>query len=226
MNTLHNIRFPNESDTYREKRDQLLKTEIELRAKIEEVAQLRRSLPHGGALKEDYIFEDAETGTEILFSNLFQESKQSLLVYNFMFRPDQEKPCTSCTSIIDGLNGQAPHIKDRVNFAVVAKAPAGKLKKWADSRNWSNITFLSSFNNTFNSDYFAESADGNQLPVAHVFVKENSEIRHFYTSELFYAPPTEGQHMRHVDMIWPMWNVFDLTPEGRGTDWYPKHSYD
>lgn len=226
MNNVHNIQFPNESTSYRNKRNELLEAEIELRTKIEEVARLRRALPYGGLLKHNYIFVDAETEADIHFGDLFKNNKKTLLVYNFMFRPEQEKPCTSCTSIIDGLNGQAPHIKDRINFVVFAKAPANKLKELAESRNWNNIQFLSSKDNSFNTDYFAESTEGNQFPIAHIFVQKDSGIHHFYTSELFYVQSAEGQHMRHVDMIWPMWNIFDLTPEGRGTNWYPKHSYE
>lgn len=233
MPKYHDKTFPGESEEYRKKRDQLLQAEMDLRKQIEEVARMRRNLPRGGPLKEDYVFEEgpadlSEAGgiQEVRFSELFRDGKQTLLVYSFMFAPDAEKPCTSCTSILDGLNGQARHFLDRINFVAVAKAPIGKFRDWARERGWTNIRLLSSFNNSYNRDYYGESPEGDQWPTLNVFKKEQEGIFHFYDTELLYAPSEEGQNARHVDMIWPLWNLFDLTPEGRGTDWYPKHSYD
>ena len=48
---------------------------------------------------------------------------------------------------------------------------------------------------------------------------------HTYATELLFAPPDRGQDGRHVDSFWPLWNLFDLTPEGRGTNWYPRLRY-
>lgn len=232
MEKYHNKRFPGESEEYRAKRDELLESEIELRRQLEEVGRQRRSLPLGGKLPRDYVFEeggmdlsDTETVKQTRFSELFQDDKPNLFIYSFMFAPDAEKPCTSCNSILDGLNGQARHIRDRVNFAVVAKAPIKKLRNWARGRGWDDLRLLSSYNNSYNTDYSAEDTKGNQWPAANVFTKTDSGIHHFYNTELLYVPAEEGQDNRHVDMIWPLWNVFDMTPDGRGTDWYPKHEY-
>lgn len=233
MGKFHNIQFPGESDEYRSQRDALLKSEIELRKQIEKVARQRRELPLGGKIKEDYLFEeggtdlgDKETIQSVKFSELFEAGKQSLFIYSFMFAPGSDVPCTSCNSILDGLNGQAPHIMDRLNLVVVAKAPIQKLRDWARKRDWDNLRLLSSYKNTYNSDYFAESSDGNQLPAVNVFRKSKNGIHHFYNTELLYVPSEEGQNARHVDLIWPLWNVFDMTLEGRGTDWYPKFTYE
>lgn len=232
MARFHDKEFPGESKEYRKKRDNLLKAEMELRRQIEEVARQRRELPLGGEAK-DYVFEegaydlsDDETVKETSLSKLFEDDKQSLFIYSFMFMPDAEKPCTSCNSILDGLNGQARHIEDRVNFVVVAKAPIKQLRSWARQRGWDSLRLLSSYNNTYNTDYGAEDAEGNQWPAANIFQKTDDGIYHFYNTELLYAPSEESQNGRHVDMIWPLWNVFDMTPEGRGTDWYPKHEYE
>lgn len=232
METIHDKQFPNESDAYRSKRNDLLQAEIELRRQIEEVARQRRKLPLGGKIRKNYLFEeggtnlkDKETVKEVRFSDLFEDGKDSLFIYSFMYAPDSEVPCTSCNSILDGLNGQAPHISARTNFAVVSKAPIKKLREWARKRGWHNLRLLSSYKNSYNSDYFAESPEGAQWPAANVFRKTDDGIFHFYNTELLYAPAEEGQNGRHVDMIWPLWNVFDMTPEGRGMDWYPKFNY-
>ena len=84
---------------------------------------------------------------------------------------------------------------------------------------------LSSANNTYNRDYHGEDADEDQIPALNVFVKRDGAIHHFYNTELLYASSEPGQDSRHVDSIWPLWNLFDETPEGRGQDWNPKLAY-
>ena len=142
-----------------------------------------------------------------------------------MYGPDAENPCTSCTSIMDGVNSMVFHVNDRLNFVAVAKSPVGKIRGVVKNGAWNNLRFLSSNKNSYNTDYFAENDKGNQLPVLNVFHKTPEGIFHFYAAELLYVPPEKGQNGRQVDMIWPEWNLFDYTPEGRGTDWYPKLKY-
>jgi predicted dithiol-disulfide oxidoreductase (DUF899 family) len=229
MDNLHDKRFPGESNQYREERNKLLEAEIELRRKIEDVAALRRTLPMGGKIKEDYVFEEMDLQDQKIiqtkFSDLFSPGKNTLIIYSYMYAPKDEKPCTSCTSIMDGINGMVFHVNDRMNFVVVAKSPIKKFRMWAESRAWNNLRLLSSGKNTYNRDYFAENEKGSQLPVLNVFRKTSGGIFHTYATELLYVPPEKGQNSRHVDMIWPLWNLYDYTPEGRGTDWYPKYSY-
>ena len=59
-----------------------------------------------------------------------------------------------------------------------------------------------------------------------VFTRRQGRIHHTYGTELLFAPADRGQDGRHVDSIWPLWNVFDLTPDGRGTNWCPRLRYD
>ena len=230
MNKRHDIRFPNESDDYRKQRNELLEEEIALRQKLESVAELRRKLPAGGELKENYIFDEISIDDEPMktdFSSLFEPGKPSLLVYSFMFAPDAEAPCPACTSMIDGLNGSASHIRAKVNFVVVAKAPIDQFRSWADSRGWDKLRLLSSSENTYNRDYFGESADGQQqMPSMNVFQKKGNAIIHTYGTELLFTEPAEDQHPRHADLFWPIWALFDLTPEGRGDNWFPRYHYD
>jgi len=236
--SLHAQRFPGESASYRDARNQLLEAEVALRRSIEEVAALRRKLPLGGELPEDYVFEegaaalgDAITAHKTRLSELFslgQDSpgKDTLVIYSYMFGPNMPDPCVSCTSILDGLNGSAPHIRQRVNFAVAAKSPLARIREVARGRGWNNLRLLSSAGNTYNRDYHGENAKGDQMPSLNVFVRRDGKIHHSYHTELLFAPQEPGMDGRHVDMIWPIWNLFDYTPEGRGTDWYPSLSYD
>jgi predicted dithiol-disulfide oxidoreductase (DUF899 family) len=123
------------------------------------------------------------------------------------------------------LNGAAIHIRDRVNFAVIAKSPIERIREFARGRGWKNLRLLSSAANAYNRDYHGETPQGNQIPSLNVFVRRDGKIFHFYHTELLFAPKDPGQDGRHVDLIWPMWNIFDYTPEGRGTNWYPKLTY-
>ena len=224
----HDKRFPNESEIYREARNELLEAEINLRRQTEAVAALRRKLPGGGKLEEDYVFEEMNADgniKQVKMSELFEAGKDSLIIYSFMYAPQNEKPCPSCNSIIEGINGMIYHVEQRVNFAVVSKAPIEKFMHWADKKGWKNAHLLSSFHNSYNKDYFGENEKLNQLPVLNVFHKTPEGIFHFWATELMFAPADDGQNERHVDTIWPLWNLFDLIPEGRGTNWQPKHEY-
>jgi len=222
------MKWPNESDEYRRARDELLKREVELRRVEEAVAAQRRALPPGGEVTTDYLFDGAEGPVHL--SELFEDGKDTLFLYNFMFIPGEhglplEGACPSCTSIIDAVDGEAPHILRRVNLAVVAKAPLEQFQDHARTRGWHNVRLLSSASSTYNADYNGESERG-QNPIATVFVRRDGAIRHFWSSELFDAPTEPGLHPRHVDFIWPVWSVFDCTPEGRGSDWFPELAYD
>jgi predicted dithiol-disulfide oxidoreductase (DUF899 family) len=128
-----------------------------------------------------------------------------------------EMPCPSCTSILDGLDGAAPHLAQRLNLAVVAKSTPERIRTFAHERGWRHLRLLSSRSNAYNRDYHAETPEGQQLPVLKVFARDGEEIRHAWASELLFAPGNEGQEARHVDLIWPIWSVLDMTPDGRGS---------
>jgi len=188
---------------------------------------MRRELPVGGLVKEDYVFHRrGADGNEqaVRLSELFAAGQDSLLVYSFMYGPDMKRPCPLCTSILDGLNGNAHHIMQRMSVAVAAKSPLDRIHEFADGRDWSRLNLVSTQGTTYNADYFGETGSGSQMPMANVFVRREDGIHHFWGSELLYHPNESGDS-RHVDLLWPLWNVLDLTPEGRGADWYPKLSY-
>jgi predicted dithiol-disulfide oxidoreductase (DUF899 family) len=226
--SLSTARFHGETPKYRQAREKLLRAEISLRRQIEAVAAERRKLPLGGAVPEDYIFEeqaDVVGMRKVRLSELFAPGKDTLVLYSFMYGPAMDRPCPMCTAILDALDGNAPHITQRVNLAVAAKSNLPRIMVFAKDRGWRNLRLLSSAGGTYNRDYHGEDEEGNQMPMMNVFVKKGGVIRHFWGSEMLYAPGDKGQDMRHVDMIWPLWNLFDVTPEGRGKDWYPRLSY-
>ena len=191
-------------------------------------------LPRGGVVPDDYRFEEASDGRDVRFSELFEPGKDTLVIYSFMFPrhsgdtrpgpsegetarlPLAETPCASCTSILDSLDGAALHLTTRLNLAVVAKSDPDRIRNFARERGWRHLRLLSSRSNAYNRDYHAETPEGEQMPILNVFVRDGDQFRHAWASELMYAPRAEGLGARHVDSIWPIWNVLDVTPEGRG----------
>ena len=131
----------------------------------------------------------------------------------------------SCVALLDQLDGAAEHASQHVNLAVVAKSPLPRILSFAEERGWRRLRLLSSAGNSYNRDYLGETPEGAQRPMLNVFSREAGAIRHFWGSELFYAPTDPGQDPRHVGTLEPVWNLFDLTPEGRPPDWDEQLSY-
>ena len=242
------ISFPGESAEYRAARERLLAKEIELRRAMEEVAVARRRLPPGGPMPEDYAFHalgSEGTPANVRLSQLVAAVSGSLVIYNFMFprysqdmRPGpaagatsklelEEGPCPSCVAFLDQLDGAAAHMKAAgLNFVVIAKAPLDRLLAFGNERGWRNLRLISAAGNNFKRDYHAETPEGHQMPMLTVFRRLDGEIRHFWSSEMFYAPAEPGQDPRHTGTLEPLWNMMDLTPEGRPSDWNEQLQYD
>jgi predicted dithiol-disulfide oxidoreductase (DUF899 family) len=240
------IAYPGESAAYRAARERLLEQEIELRRATEALAAARRELPPGGAVPEDYLFKGRGADgnpTDVRLSELFAPGKGSLAIYNFMFPRDpgddrpgapagqtarlklEEAPCPSCVALLDQLDGAAEHASQLINLAVVAKSPLSRILTFAEERGWRHLRLLSSAGNTYNRDYLGETEEGAQRPMLNVFRRDGATIRHFWGSELFYAPTDPGQDPRHVGSLEPVWNLLDLTPEGRPAEWDEQLSY-
>jgi predicted dithiol-disulfide oxidoreductase (DUF899 family) len=232
IHTLHDFRFPGESDEYRRARDELLQAEIDLRRQAEQVAAARRELPLGGLVSTDYAFDEwdgAGARRQVRLSELFDE-KDTLFLYSFMIVPAEQGlpfvgPCPSCTSIIDGIDGALPHITQRIAFAAAAKPPIEEFRRHGERRGWRHARLLSTAPSRYSRDYGAEDENGFQWPLATVFVRRGAAIHPVWSSELFFAAPDEGQGPRHVDFMWPVWQVLDRTPQGRGADWGPALEY-
>lgn len=203
------LRYPNESPEYRDARDALLRDEQELVKSVKALAEKRRKLPPGGELKEDYVFQwatNGKIGQRVRFSELFGD-KNTLLLYSFMFGPNWDNPCLSCTSLVDGFDRSWYQVSCDAAFAAIAKAPADRINAWANRRGWSQIPLVSGYESTYQADYRCQGdSDDMQWPVMHVFRKSDGKIRHFWGTEA---------NSNHLDTVWPYWNLMDYTPEGR-----------
>ena len=222
------LRFPNETDEYRARRDELLELEKELRAKVMEVAEARRALPLGGRLKEDYRFEHAgDDGEvhEVAFSELFGEH-DSLLVYTMMYGDEWDAACPSCTSLVDAFDANHYPVSRHCAFVVVGAAGPEKLRDWARFRGW-RIPVYSGRGSGYVLDYFPREDAGDPALVSmmNAFRRTPAGIFHTWGSELV-GHPMENGHPRHVDMVWPYWNLLDMTPDGRPDRSIPIQNYE
>ncbi|HTE53250.1 MAG TPA: DUF899 family protein [Kofleriaceae bacterium] len=220
------LHFPGESPEYREARDRLLQSEIELRRVAEKVAQERRALPDGGAVPTDYLFETAPRDGDpgpVRLSALFGRH-DTLAIYSYMFGPERKEPCPMCTPLLDGLDGAAEHIQQRVSLAVVSESPATRLQAFSHDRGWRRLRLISAAGNTYNTDYHGKGEKGGDTTMLNVFRRTGTTIRHFWATELAHGPSDPGQDNRGVDPLNPIFAMFDMTPEGRGS-WYTKLHY-
>jgi predicted dithiol-disulfide oxidoreductase (DUF899 family) len=224
------VTYPGESAEYRTARERLLAQEIELRRATEAVAEARRALPPGGVVPQDYVLAGADGPVRL--SQLFAPGRDALGVYHFMFprdpaddRPgERDGPCPSCVAFLDQLDGAVDHASQHMNLAIVARAPIGRVLAFAAERGWRRLRLLSAAGTSFSRDYLAESDTGASLPMLNVFHRDGGVIRHFWGSEMFFAPTDPGQETRHVGTLEPLWNLFDLTPAGR-PDWDEQLDY-
>jgi predicted dithiol-disulfide oxidoreductase (DUF899 family) len=226
---MRQTRLTNESADYVAAREQLRLADVDLMRQRERVAALRRGLPPGAPV-EDYVFEEGPTDLgsgdvpvrRVRLSELFTAPGRSLVIYQLMFGKQQTTPCPMCTLWIDGFNGVAQHLAQNLDFAIAAAADPADLRAHARARGWDNLRLLSCGTSTFKYDLGSEDEQGNQDSTISVFTRDTaSNLRHFYTGHPRMADDID---QRGLDLLSPLWNLMDLTPEGRG-DWYPELSY-
>lgn len=214
--------YPNDSAEYREARVALLAEEVELRRHIERVAAQRRALPPGGEAR-DYRFKD-EDGKTVPLADLFG-LHDTLVTYFWMYGPERERPCPMCTSFLGSLDIPVRDISQRIAIAVIGRSPVERQLAFARERGWSNLKFYATVGDDFARDYRGLAPDGSEWPALDVWVRRDGKVLHFWGSELG-GTADPGQDARGAPDPTPLWNILDLTPAGRGTDWFPALAYD
>ena len=217
-----------------EYRRELLDAEKALQAARDELAEVRRRLP-ARRVSAEYVF-DSEDGDASL-SDLFGGHSQ-LIVYHFMYHPDWDEGCKSCSFWADSYDGVIAHLAARdVAFAVISRGPLEKLLAYRKRMGWS-FPWLSSGGNSFNYDFnvsftpdaiesgatmynYAEGAGRTEeLPGLSVFRKNaDGTIDHTYST-----------FSRGLDPLNPVYQMLDLVPKGRDEadlpypmDWVRRH---
>jgi predicted dithiol-disulfide oxidoreductase (DUF899 family) len=204
-----------------EARKQLLTQEKEFTRLRDKLSQQRRELPWVKVEKK-YVFE-GPNGKKTL-ADLF-EGRSQLVVYHFMFAPEWEEGCPSCSFWADNFNGIEIHLNHRdVTFAAISRAPLEKLNAFKERMGWS-FNWVSSGNNEFNYDYHVSFQAG--VP------KEQLEYNYgqlqFETSDqpgvsVFYKDGkgnifhTYSAYSRGIDILNTAYNYLDLVPKGRDED--------
>jgi predicted dithiol-disulfide oxidoreductase (DUF899 family) len=215
-------RFDDESPAYRKVRDELQEAEKALREQRERVAALRRTLPRDEVV-EDLVFRELLDGkpTARKLSELFENPDQPLVLMQFMYGKKQENPCPMCSMWADGYNGAMKHLRQHMNFAVLVAGDVAEFRAFADKRGWSQLRIVSAAETSIKSDLGFETPEGGQIPGVSVFERQpDGRITHFYSQSAMM-----GDAGRGMDLLSPVWNYMDLTPEGRA-DWFPGLDYE
>ncbi|WP_374674135.1 DUF899 family protein [Ideonella sp.] len=215
--------FPGASDAYEAARRRLLAEEIELRRHLARVAEQRRALPPGPVIRKDYRFIDSQ-GQQVGLIDLF-DGHDTLVTYFWMFGPQRARPCPMCTNLLGGLNGNAADIRQRVALKVLGRSTVERQIAFAVERGWRDLSFVQTVGDDYALDIGALQPDGSEYPALVVFQRDGDRVRLFWAGGMTGEMADPGQDPRGAPDLAPLWNVLDLTPEGRGTDWYPKLSY-
>lgn len=215
--------FPGETEAYRRARQALLAEEIELRRHMTRLVEQRRALPPGPVIAKDYRFKD-ENGFEVGLADLFGD-KATLVTYFWMFGPERDRPCPMCANLLGAVNGNALDIKQRVALKVLGRSPVERQFLFAQERGWDQLDFIQTLGNDYARDLGLLNPDGTENPALTVFRRNGREVRLFWAAEMTAEMADPGQDPRGAPDIASLWTILDLTPEGRGTDWYPKLRY-
>ena len=215
--------FPGASPDYERARKALLAEEIEFRRHMTRLAEQRRALPPGPVIRENYRFKD-EQGFEVGLRDLFGD-KDTLVTYFWMYGPQRERPCPMCTNWLGAVNGNAADIKQRVALKILGRSGVERQYAFAQQRGWRDLNFVQTIGDDYANDLGLIEAGGSESPALVVFKRDGDEVRLFWASEMTRDMADPGQDPRDAPDIASLWSVLDLTPGGRGTDWYPKLQY-
>ena len=138
-----------------------------------------------------------------------------------------------CTNWIGAVNGNAADIKQRVALKILGRSPVSRQYAFAQERGWRDIDFVQTVGDDYANDLGLLTPDGSEYPALVVFRKDGDprsgsgtgEVRLFWTSQMTGDMADPGQDPRDAPDIASLWTMLDLTPGGRGEDWYPKLSY-
>jgi predicted dithiol-disulfide oxidoreductase (DUF899 family) len=215
--------FAGESPEYRKAREALVAEEIEFRRHMTRLTEQRRSLPPGPVIEKDYRFKDAN-GSEAGLIDLFGRHNV-LVTYLWMFGPQRERPCPMCTNWLGAVNGNAADIKQRVAFKVLGRSPVPRQLAFAQERGWRDLDFVQTIGDDYAKDIGTLKSDGSEWAAITVFRRDGDKVRLFWAAEMTPEMADPGEDPRLAPDVASLWSILDLTPDGRGKDWYPKLSY-
>lgn len=214
--------FPGESEAYRAARQALLAEEIEFRRHMTRLVEQRRALPDGPVIDKDYRFKDANNA-DLGLLDLFGD-KDTLIAYFWMFGPQRERPCPMCTNWLGSVAGNAIDLKQRVSLKILSRSPVPRQVAFGLERGWRDLDFVQTLGDDYARDIGILTEEGESAALT-VFKRDGDQVRLFWASEMTMEMADPGQDPRDAPDIAALWSLLDLTPEGRGENWYPKLSY-
>lgn len=208
-------------------RTRLLEHEKEATRLKDRVAAERRRLPMV-RIDKNYVFEGA--AGKYRLGDLF-EGRPQLIVYHFMFDPENEKGCPGCTGYVDSLGDLSMLAERRTTFALISRAPFSKLDAYRKQHDWS-LPWYSSFGSDFNYDFHV-TLDEKVRPVEYNFRSKEEMIARAAPSQVegeahglsvFFQMNNEVYHAysayaRGVESVTDAYSLLDMTPYGRQEDW-------
>jgi predicted dithiol-disulfide oxidoreductase (DUF899 family) len=215
--------FPGSSPEYETARKKLLAEEIEFRRHMTRLTEQRRALPPGPIIAKNYRFKD-EQGMDVGLRELFGD-KETLVTYFWMYGPQRERPCPMCTNWLGAVEGNAADIKQRVALKILGRSSVERQLAFAQERSWRDLDFVQTVGDDYATDLGILMPDGSEFPALNVFRRDGDEVRLFWASEMTGAMGDPGQDPRDAPDVASLWSILDLTPQGRGSDWYPKLKY-
>ena len=215
--------FPGASAEYEAAREALLAQEIEFRRHMTRLCEQRQALPPGPVIAKRYRFKDAR-GFDVGLSDLF-DGKDTLVTYFWMYGPQRERPCPMCTNWLGSVDGNAPDIQQRVSLRILGRSPVDRQLAFARERGWHHLNFVQTVGDDYARDIGVLQPDGSEYPALIVYRRDGDQVRLFWSSEMTKNMADPEQDPRDATDIAALWSILDLTPEGRGKDWYPKLSY-
>lgn len=215
--------FPGESEAYASARQKLLAEEIEFRRHMTRLCAERQALPPGPVIEKNYRFKQAD-GKEAGLRELFGRHN-TLISYFWMYGPQRREPCPMCTNFLGAVNGNAVDVGQRAALKIFGRSPVERQRAFADQRGWKHLDFVQTVGDDYAKDLKILDAEGNEGAAIVVFQRDGEKVRLFYAAEMPLEAADPGQDPRTAPDIASLWSLLDLTPEGRGKDWYPKLSY-
>ena len=187
------------------------------------LCEQRQALPPGPVIEKNYRFKD-ENAFEVGLLELFGD-KDTLVTYFWMYGPQRARPCPMCTNWLGSVDGNANDIKQRAALKILGRSPIERQIAFAQERGWQHLDFVQTLGDDYANDLGLLDAKGSENPAFVVFKRDGDCVRLFWASEMSKEMADPGQDPRDAPDIAALWSILDLTPEGRGTDWYPKLSY-
>lgn len=184
-------------------RDRLLEKEKAHTRSKDAISAERRRLPMV-KIDTEYRFDGPQGEASLV--ELFEERRQ-LIIQHFMFHPDWEVGCPSCTSSVNEIGTISPLHDNDVTYVLVSRAPVEKLISYRERMGW-DFPWYSSARSTFNKDFHVTTANDDEIPGVSVFVRDGGNVYHTYS--------TGG---RGVEPLLLSYGFLDLTPFGRQEDW-------